>query len=169
MESVNLNFIISNADEDDCARIGWINSSEVHRVTLTNASWMPKNRFILINDTMRQRLNLKTIKTLPPEYFIPGIDQITSSRGPYPSCESVHLSFDPINYKLKSLGHPVLVPDLPVDFVLGTLYFTELNLVWSSRLQRLVSRRDEEERVEEEMRRQMIEIFDRENLKEESL
>ena len=90
-----------------------------------------------------------------------------SSHAPYPSYESIHLSLDPINYRLKSVGHPVLVPDLSVDFILGTLYFEEFNLKWNSKLQCLVSRRDEEKRAEEETRRQIVEIFERENFKEE--
>ena len=166
MESVNLNFIISNGDEAVCANIGLINSSAVHRVMLTNAFWIPRNRCILISETMRQRLNLN-IYMESVHSFGSWMDNIIPSDGPYSVCESVELSIDPINYRLRSVGPPVLIPDLPVDFVLGSLYFTDLNLRWSSRLKRLVSRTDEEESVEEETRRQMIEISDRENRKEE--
>ncbi|CAF0919237.1 unnamed protein product [Didymodactylos carnosus] len=150
MQSIDLNLIISNAHEDGCANIGLFNSSEVHRVILTNVFSIPKNRLVLISDTMGQRLGLNVHKTLPPHSFDSWIDNIIPSRGPYQTCENVYLSLDPITYKLKSIAYPVLVPDLPVDFVLGTLFFDELNIIWSSRLNRLITRREEEEDGEEE-------------------
>ncbi|CAF1497288.1 unnamed protein product [Didymodactylos carnosus] len=154
MQSTDLNLIISNAHEVGCANIGLISSSEVHRVILTKVFSIPENRLVLISDTMRQRLGLNMNKTLPPHSFGSWIDNIIPSRGPYQTCEDVHLSVDPITYRLKSIAYPVLVPDLPVDFVLGTLFFNELNLIWSSSLNRLITRREEEEDREEEVRRQ---------------
>ena len=56
------------------------------------------------------------------------VDNIIPSRGPYRTCESVYLSADPTTYRLRSIEYPALVPDLPVDIVLGTMSFNELNL-----------------------------------------
>ena len=154
MQSFDLNLIVSNAKENSCANVGLINSSDVHRVILTNVFWIPKNILVLINESMRQRLGLRIDNTVPPHGFGPWIDNILPSRSPYQTCEDVYLSLDPINYRLKSIAYPVLVPDLSVDLVLGTLFFDDLNLVWSSSLNRVVTRTEIKEREEEEARRQ---------------
>jgi hypothetical protein len=151
MRSLDFNLIISNAREHKSGNVGIINSSEVHRVMLTNVSWIPGNMFVLINDSMRQRLGLAFDKTLPPQYLCSEILDIIPSRGPYRTCENVYLSIDPINYRLGSIAYPALVPDLPVDFVLGTMFFNELHLKWSSKLNRLITRTEAEE---EDNRRQ---------------
>jgi hypothetical protein len=103
---------------------------------------------------MRQRLGLEFDKTLPPEMLGPWADGIISSRGPYRKCENVYLSVDPINHRLSAIAYPAFVPDLPVDFILGSWFFTDLNLKWSSKFNRIMTRREEEERLEEEARRQ---------------
>jgi len=154
MQSFEFDLIISNAHEDSLANIGLINSSEVHRVTSTNLFFIPKNRVVLINETMRQRLGLDVDRTLPPYSFGSWMDNIIPCRGPYQQCKHVYLSLDPITYKLKSIAHPVLVPDLPVDFVLGTLYLDDLNLTWSSSLNRMLTRREVEEEREKEAHQQ---------------
>ncbi|UJR22276.1 hypothetical protein I4U23_025336 [Adineta vaga] len=145
MQSIDLNLIISNSHEDIRANVGIINSSEVHRVTLTNVFWIRKNMVVLISETMRQRLALDFNRTLPPHGFGPWIDDILPSRDPYKICENVHLSIDPVNYRLKSTACAVLVPDLPVDFVLGTLYFDDFNLIWNSNLRRYMIRSQADE------------------------
>jgi len=145
MQSLDFNLIISNAHEHRSGNVGIINSSEVHRVMLTNVSWIPGNMFVLINDSMRQRLGLAFDKTLPPQYLCSEILDIIPSRGPYRTCENVYLSIDPVNYRLRSIAYPALVPDLPIDFVLGTMFFNELHLKWSSKLNRLITRTEEEE------------------------
>ncbi len=109
---------------------------------------------VLISDTMRQRLGLDVDRTVRPHSFGSQIDTILSSRGPYQQCKHVQLSLDPITYRLKSIAYPVLVPDLPVDFVLGTLYLDDLNLSWSSSLNRMSTRREVEEEREKEARRE---------------
>jgi hypothetical protein len=154
MQSFEFNLIISNAHEDSRANIGLINSSEVHRVTSTNLFFIPKNRVVLINETMRHRLGLDVVRTLPPYSFGSWMDNIMPCRGPYQQCKPVYLSLDPITYRLKSIAYPVLVPDLPVDFVLGTLYLDDLNLSWSSSLNRMSTRREVEEEREKEARRE---------------
>ena len=156
MQSFNFNLIVSNADEHSFASIGNINSSQVHRVMLTNVSWISENMFVLINDTMRQRLNLGFHKTLPPQYLNPTIGNILSSRGPYQTCENVYLSVDPTAYRIGSIAYPAFVPDLPVDFVLGTLFFDQLNLRWNSRLNRVITRSEEEEEVRRQTYRNIL-------------
>jgi hypothetical protein len=128
MQSFDFNLIISNSREHTRAECGIINSSEVHRVALTNVCWIPDNIFVLINDSMRQRLGLKFDKTLPPQTLDPWADDIISSHGPYRTCENVYLSVDPINYRLSAIAYPAFVPDLPVDFILGSWFFTDFNL-----------------------------------------
>jgi hypothetical protein len=155
MQSFDFNLIISNGDEHSSAGIGINNSSEVHRVMLTNVSWIPGNMHVLINDAMRQRLGLGLDNTLPFQNLAPRTLDIISSCGPYRTCENVYLSVDPTAYRLRSIAYPVFVPDLPVDFVLGTLYFDELNLIWSSKLNRVITRSEEEE----ETRRQTYRII----------
>ena len=147
MQSCNFNLIVSNAHEYSFAARGDIASSEVHRIMLTNFSWMPRNMHVLINDTMRQRLGLGFDKTLPWHYLGSEFDTIVSSRGPYRTCENVYLAVDPITYALRSIAYPLCVPDLPVDFVLGTLYFDDFNLKWNSKLDRLITREEEEEAI----------------------
>ena len=154
MQSFDFNLIVSNAREHSRAEWGTINPSEVHRVTLTNMFWMPKNRFVLINDSMRQRLGLEFDKTLPPQIFGSWIRDILPSCGPYRTCENVYLSVDPINYRLSAIVYPALVPDLPVDFILGTWFFPDLNLKWNSKLNRIITRREEKEILADEARRQ---------------
>ena len=150
MQSLDINLVVSNGDEHSSASLGIINSSEVHRVMLANVYYMPRNMFTLISDAMRRRLNLDFNKTFPPQYLNSSIADIIPYPGPYQICEDVYLSVDPINYKLRSIVYPTCVPNLPVDFVLGTLYFDELELRWNSKLNRLITRSEEEE----EMRRQ---------------
>jgi hypothetical protein len=145
MQSFDFNLIISNAAEHRTAKVGIINSSEVHRVMLTNVSWIPGNIFVLINDAMRQRLGLGFGKTLPPQYLSPEVLDIIPSRGPYRTCENVYLSVDAVTYRLGSIAYPAFVPDLPVDFILGTMFFNELSLKWSSKFNRLITRSEEEE------------------------
>jgi hypothetical protein len=147
MQSFDFNLIISNADEHSSADLGFIDSSEVHRVMLTNVSWVSRNMFVLINETMRQRLNLDFSKTLPPQYIDLKIDNVIPIRGSYRTCENVYLSVDPTTYRLRSIAYPTFVPDLPVDFVLGTIFFNELNLKWSSELKRVINLREEEEKA----------------------
>jgi hypothetical protein len=147
MQSFDFNLIISNADEHSSADNGFINSSEVHRVMLTNVSWVSRNMFVLINETMRQRLNLGFSNTLPPQYIDLKIDNVIPIRGSYRTCENVYLSVDPTTYRLRSIAYPTFVPDLPVDFVLGTIFFNELNLKWSSELKRVINLREEEEKA----------------------
>ncbi len=77
---------------------------------------------------MRQRIGLDIDRTAPPHSFSSWIDTILSSRGPYQQCKHAHLSLDPISYRPKSIAYPVLVPDLRVDFVIGTVYLDDLNL-----------------------------------------
>jgi hypothetical protein len=156
MQSLDINLIISNADEHSSASVGIINSSEVHRVMLTNVPWISGNMFVLINDTMRQRLNLDFHKTFPPQYLSSSIVNIIPSRGPYQICENIYLSIDPTNYRIKSIVYPTFVPDLPVDFVLGTLYFDQLDLRWNSRLNRLITRSEEEEEIRRQTYRNIL-------------
>jgi len=132
------------------------NPPEVHRVVLTNVSWIPGNMFLLINDTMRQRLGLGFDKTLPPQYLHPKVGNIIPCRGPYRTCENVYLSVDPTNYRLGSIEYPALVPDLPVDIVLGTMCFNELKLKWSSKLGRIITRTEEEEEARRQTYRNVL-------------
>ena len=145
MQSFDLTLIISNAHEHTRADLGHIIPSEVHRVTLTNMFWIRRNMYVLISDAMRQRLNLGFAENTPPHTFDSQLDSIPLSRGPYQTCENVYLSIDPINYRLGSIAYPAFVPDLPIDFVLGTMFFNELHLKWSSKLNRLITRTEEEE------------------------
>jgi hypothetical protein len=145
MQSFDLPLIISNAHEHTSADLGHITPSEVHRVTLTKMFWIPRNMYVLINDAMRQRLNLGFDETSPPHTFGSWIDSILISRGPYRTCENVYFSLDPIAYRLKSIAYPLCVPDLLVDFVLGTVFFNDLNLEWTSELNRLITRSEEGE------------------------
>ncbi|CAF5113726.1 unnamed protein product, partial [Rotaria magnacalcarata] len=78
------------------------------------------------------------------------------SDDPYRLCESVYLSVDPDTYRLRSIAYPVLVPDLSVDFVLGSLFFDELNLKWSSSLKRLITRSEEEEEARRQTYRRIL-------------
>ncbi|CAF3468833.1 unnamed protein product [Rotaria socialis] len=156
MESINFTLIISNANEHTLASYGKINSSEVHRITLTNMSWIPGNMFVLINETMRQRLNLNFCKTLPSQHLHPRINNIIPSDDPYRLCENVYLSVDLDTYRLRSIAYPVLVPDLSVDFILGTLFFYELNLKWSASLKRLITRSEEEEEARRQTYRRIL-------------
>lgn len=153
MQSFDFNLIITNGSEHTRASCSIINSSEIHRVTLTNVSWIRNNLFVLINDTMRQRLGLGFDKTLPPQMLVPEAASIISSRGPYRTCEHVYLSSD-FTHEIASIAYPALVPDLPVDFVLGTLYFRDLTLKWSSSLNRVITYREEQEIREDKARRE---------------
>jgi hypothetical protein len=156
MQSFDFDLIISNGDEHSSSNVGIIHPSEVHQVTLTNVSWISGNMFTLINDTMRQRLNLSFNKTLPPQYLDLKLDNIISIRGLYRTCEDIYLSVDPITFKLRSIVYPIFVPDLPVDFVLGTIFFNELNLKWCSKLNRVITRREEEEEVRRQTYRNIL-------------
>ncbi|CAF4640370.1 unnamed protein product [Rotaria socialis] len=139
MESINFTLIISNANEHTLASYDKINSSEVHRITLTNMSWIPGNMF-----------------TLPSQHLHPRINNIIPSDDPYRLCENVYLSVDPDTYRLRSIAYPVLVPDLSVDFILGTLFFDELNLKWSASLKRLITRSEEEEEARRQTYRRIL-------------
>ncbi|CAM4797482.1 unnamed protein product [Rotaria magnacalcarata] len=112
--------------------------------------------FVLINETTRQRFNLNFSKTLPSQHLHPKINHISPSDDPYRLCESVYLSVDPDTYRLRSIAYPVLVPDLSVDFVLGSLFFDELNLKWSSSLKRLITRSEEEEEARRQTYRRIL-------------
>jgi hypothetical protein len=93
MQSFDLPLIISNAHEHTSADLGHITPSEVHRVTLTKMFCIPRNMYVLINDAMRQRLNLGFDETSPPHTFGSWIDSILISRGPYRICENVYGCF----------------------------------------------------------------------------
>ena len=85
----------------------------------------------------------------------PNFDGLVSSRGPYPVCDAVYL-LNSLTGKIADYTQPILVPDLPVDFVLGTAYFECFDRGFKSGLVIVLSeeRRQERERQEEERRRQ---------------
>jgi hypothetical protein len=155
MQSLDLNLTICHTNEYVRADIGIIEPSQVHRVTIPSVFWIPRNLFVLINESMRQRLGLGFDKTIAPQVLISTVNKIVPYHGPYRTCETLYVSSD-FTSPTGALVYPTLVPDLPVDFVLGTLYFDELGLKWSSVSNRMVTRREYDEEKEQEARRQMF-------------
>ena len=155
MQSLDLNLTICHAHEYIRADIGIIEPSQVHRVTIPNMFWIPRNLFVLINESMRQRLGLDFDKTLPPQSLVSSVNAIVPYHGPYRTCETVYLSSD-FTSPMGATAYPTLVPDLPVDFVLGTLFLEELGVKWSEISNRMVTHREYHEEKEQEARRQMF-------------
>lgn len=122
MNSLDFSLTIIHGDDYTRAKIGVIDSSQIHRVTLSTVHWIPKNFFVLINESMRQRLGLGFDKTLPPQVLGLVSKDILESPGPYRTCECVYLS-TASTHPIRAIANPALVPDLPVDFVLGTMFF----------------------------------------------
>ena len=56
-------------------------------------------------------------------------------------------------------AYPSLVPNLPVDFVVGSMFLEELGVKWSKISNRMVTRRAYDEEKEQEARRQMFRRF----------
>ncbi|UJR34235.1 hypothetical protein I4U23_021640 [Adineta vaga] len=149
MQSIDFNLIISNARDQRNAESGFISLSDVHRVQISNVFWLPGNTCSLISESMRQRLGLE-IDDVPPRH-LPGssLNDIVPTTHIYRRCETTFISINPVTFKLIAWGHPILIPELPVDFVLGTFYFNRFYLVWNARLNRMLTRaQDEEEKVE---------------------
>ncbi|CAF1591390.1 unnamed protein product [Adineta ricciae] len=150
MQSIDFTLVISNLCEHVLSTKHAMDETEVHRVILTNISWIPENTYALINDAMRQRLALGLRETLPSHSFNTSMNDIVSPDRFYSTCQDIFLSRNTYDHSNLSSAIPVLIPDLPVDFVLGTDLFRKLGLVWNSRLnRRLTPREQQEERVRE--------------------
>ena len=145
MQSIDFTLVVGNGLEHILSTMRAMDESEVRRVILTNISWIPDNTYVLINDTMRQRLALGLGETLPPHSFNTSMGDIISPNRLYSTCHDIFLSPNTYNQCNVSLVTPVLIPDLPVDFVLGTEFFSKLGLVWNSRLNRWLTRREQQE------------------------
>ncbi|UJR34236.1 hypothetical protein I4U23_021641 [Adineta vaga] len=154
MQSVDFNLIISNAKEHTNAKNGSISSSDVHRVQISNVFWLPGNTGSLISESMRQHLGLEVDEILPRDQPGSALNDIIPTTHVYRRCKDIYLSIDPVTFKMLSFEFPLLVPELPVDFVLGTLYFDDFNLVWNARLNRMLTRAQDEEEKAEHARRQ---------------
>ena len=155
MQSLDLSLTICHANEYIRANIGIIEPSQVHRVTIPSVFWIPRNLFVLINESMRQRLGLGFDKTIAPQVLSSTVNNIVPYHGPYRTCENVYLSSE-FTSPMGATAYPALVPDLPVDFVLGTLFLEDLGVKWSSVSNRMVTRREYDEENEQEARRQMF-------------
>ena len=151
MQSIDLPVTIVNAS--DCVNLDVQNIDllKANHATLARVSWVSRSYPVLISSKMKEQLKLNVWNYLPPQTLHPNFDGLVSSRGPFPVCDAVYL-LDSLTGKIADYTQPILVPDLPVDFVLGTAYFERFDRGFKSG--RVIILSEERERQEEERRRQ---------------
>lgn len=93
---------------------------------ITNPNWVPLNLYTLISPATAERLGLQVWPYLPPATLHENIRRLISSKGYYKYCDHMVL-LDPHSGLEIEDCHPVLVPDLPVDFISGTRHFYFFN------------------------------------------
>ncbi|CAF1512944.1 unnamed protein product [Adineta ricciae] len=145
MQSIDFTLVVGNECEHILSIMRVIDESEVHHVTLTTVSWIPDNTYVFINDAMRQRLDLGLRKALPLDNFSSSMSDIAFPDRSYSTCQPIFFSPDAYNDVTLSFATPILIPDLPVDIVIGTQLFSKFGLVWNLRLNRWLTRREQQE------------------------
>lgn len=126
MELFDVPFTIANRSEYMKVDLDNIDLSNVRHVKIANPYWVPRNLDTLISPNMAERLGLKLWPYLPPVTLHDNMHRFVSSKDNYKSCDYIAL-LDTNTGLLIDGCHPVLVPDLPVDIVLGTFQFYYFN------------------------------------------
>lgn len=139
MELFDLPVIIANNSEYMKSDLDNIDLSNVRHVKITNPHWVPLNLDTLISPVMAERLGLNVWPYLPPTTLHENMRPFVSPTRYYKYCDYVDLLDAHTGLSIDGC-HPILVPDLPVDFVLGTFKFYYFNR--GERAGRLVIARD---------------------------
>ncbi|CAF1414727.1 unnamed protein product [Adineta ricciae] len=154
MQSASLEVTIINGKDCCASDVHNTDLSTVRHVKLTRVAWIRGTFQVLINSTMRERLGLELSTIVTPDYLASEFTEIVASRGPHPLCKMIYI----VNLLTGNfyMTCPTFVADLPVDFVLGTMYFGYFDRGFrSGRLIILSEERDRRrQQEEEELRRQ---------------